>query len=105
MIKTLVKVKNDFYLVDNSEPNEYIYHRRKREILKVDGVGEISGEVFHSKGFSFKGECMNVLKTTNEKINIPKMDRHQIINLIKDKSNMWDAYLNDNDEIIELKNK
>jgi hypothetical protein len=105
MIKKLVKVKNDFYLIDDTEPTKYTFHKRKFEILKVDGVGEISGEVFHEKGFSFKEDCANVLKTTNEKIiNIPKLDRGQLLELIgNDDSNIWIVDINENDEIVKLK--
>lgn len=103
-MKILVKINNEFYLVDESPPEQYIYHKRKKEILKVNGVGEISGEVFHEKGFSFKNECLNVLKTTNEKINISIIDRNHILKLIEDiKRDTWEAYLNNGGEIVELK--
>lgn len=105
-MKELVKVGKDFYLVDETEPSEYTYHKRKHEILKVNGVGEVSGEVFHEKGFSFKEECLNVLRTTNEKINIPKMNKQQLLKLIVDKkAKVWSVYLDENGEIVKLINK
>lgn len=56
----------DYYVV-NGEPIRYAYIKHKNEILKVKGIGEESGEVFHKKGFNFAKECQRIIATNNPK--------------------------------------
>ena len=61
------------YYVNNTEPESYVYIKHKNKILKADGIGELSGEVFHEKGFNLKEECQAVIATNNPGTEIDKI--------------------------------
>ena len=61
------------YYVSNEEPFPYAYIKHKNEVIKVKGIGEKSGEVFHDKGFNHAHECRKVVATNNPNINAPKV--------------------------------
>jgi hypothetical protein len=76
MLKDLeiVKLNNGYYLLSTEHfAYPYAYHLKKKEILKVEAVGEVSGELFHNKGFSYKSECRKVVASTNKSLNLPQL--------------------------------
>jgi hypothetical protein len=63
----------DYYVVDK-KPKDYVYIKTKNEILKVRGIGEKSGEVYHKRGFNFAKECQRIIATNNPAYkNLPKV--------------------------------
>jgi hypothetical protein len=70
MIKyKLEQIGKNFYLLSDEEAYPYAFHLKKKEILEVQGVGEISGELFHDKGWNHKKDCMKLIASTDKKLN------------------------------------
>jgi hypothetical protein len=73
-MKTLkaIKYKEGYVFVDETdEPYPIGFHLKKNEIIEVKGIGEKSGEIFHDKGFNYKGEVVKIVGQYN--LNIPKV--------------------------------
>ena len=67
-MKTLkaIKYNNGYVFVDETdEPYPIGFHLKKNEIIEVKGIGEKSGEVFHEKGFNYKGEIVKIVAQYN----------------------------------------
>lgn len=67
-MKTLkaIKYNNGYVFVDETdEPYPIGFHLKKNEIIEVKGIGEKSGEVFHEKGFNYKGEVVKIVAQYN----------------------------------------
>jgi hypothetical protein len=71
-----IKFQQGFLFIDETaDPYPLGLHLKKKEIIKVEGVGVISGEVFHSKGFNYKGEIVKIVGQYNLNIpNVPYID-------------------------------
>ena len=70
-MKTLkaIKYKDGYVFVDETdEPYPIGFHLKKNEIIEVKGIGENSGEIFHDKGFNYKGEVVKIVGQYNLKI-------------------------------------
>ena len=88
----LIKINNEYYLLGNGEAYPYAYHIEKKEILKIDGVGEISGELFHSQGFNYSTDCKKIIATTDINLGIEVLDRNKIEKLLTDDANCkWEV--------------
>lgn len=71
-MKTLkaIKYEEGYLFVDiDGDPYPLGLHLIKNEVLEVQGVGAKSGEVFHSKGFSYKNEVAKIVGQYN--LNFP----------------------------------
>ncbi len=55
--RKLIKIKDCYYLSKDTY-SDLCYHKKKKEILNVHGVGEKSGEVFHNKGWNKPKEVL-----------------------------------------------
>jgi len=95
----LIKLNNEYYLLGNGEPYPYAYHINKKEILKIDGVGEISGELFHSQGFNYAADCKKIIATTDitlinqDRIPIELLNKSLLNDLTKNEyiDNIWEV--------------
>ena len=65
------KIGKHYYLLSNEEAYPYAFHLKKKEILKINGVGEISGELYHDKGWNHKKDCMRIIATTDRRLGLP----------------------------------
>lgn len=63
-----LKSYQHIYITSDEEAYPYALHLKKGEILKINGVGENSKEIFHSKGFNFPNECKKIILTTDPKL-------------------------------------
>jgi hypothetical protein len=98
----LIKLNNEYYLLGDDEAYPYAYHINKKEILKIDGIGEISGELFHSRGFNHATDCKKIIATTDITLGINLLDRNKIESLLSnDIITKKYTHLN----ILEIRNK
>ena len=56
---------NIYITSDEEEPYPYALHIKKQEVLKINGIGENSKELFHDKGFNYQYECKKIILTTD----------------------------------------
>ena len=54
------------YITSDETAYPYALHLKKQEVLKIKGVGENSGELYHDKGFSYPDECQKIILTTDQ---------------------------------------
>ena len=74
----LVKIKGNYYLLSEEEAYPYAFHIKNKEILYIDLVGTNSGELFHSKGFSYENECMKIIASTDSSLLLPILYRENM---------------------------
>jgi hypothetical protein len=66
-MENIHKINENIYITSDEEIKEdYAFHLKTQEVLKVKGVGEKSKEIFHSKGFSYPKECKKIILTTDQ---------------------------------------
>ena len=58
--------QNIYITNDEEEAYTYALHIKKQEILKINGIGENSKELFHDKGFNYQYECKKIILTDNQ---------------------------------------
>lgn len=56
----------NIYITSDETAYPYALHLKKQEVLKIKGVGENSGELYHDKGFSYPYECQKIILTTDQ---------------------------------------
>lgn len=61
MKQKLIRIDDNYYIT-TSEQTNLCYHLKNKEVLKVRGVGEKSGEVHHNKGWNKAKEVVFIKK-------------------------------------------
>ena len=67
IIKATGEPPLNFYLVDTkSVAYPHAYHIKYNEVIKMNGYGEKSGDLYHAKGnkFSYKKDCYKLIAST-----------------------------------------
>jgi hypothetical protein len=59
---------NIYITNDEEEAYTYALHIKKQEVLKINGIGENSKELFHDKGFNYQYECKKIILTTDDQL-------------------------------------
>lgn len=68
----IIALNNHLYMVDKEEEAyPWVYLHKKKEVIKINGVGEKSGELFHEKGFNFKEEGWKIVASTDASLGLP----------------------------------
>lgn len=73
-----IQIENFDYYLNDDKPFPYAYIKHKNEVIKVKGIAEKSGEVFHDKGFNYPYECRKVIATNNPNIDVPQVVKFDI---------------------------
>ena len=103
--RKLIRIK-DCYYVSSSIYSNLCYHKKKKEILNVTGVGEKSGEVHHNKGWNKLNEVLfidknfKISKKEGKKIFKDfKIKKKKVINI----ELCYEFNCNENDELNDFK--
>lgn len=65
----LIKVQDEYWLSTDKQ-TDFCYHLGHKEILKVTGVGEKSGEVHHEKGWNKPNEVVFIDRELSAKLSL-----------------------------------
>lgn len=73
------------YITNDEEAYPYALHLKKREVLKIEGIGGESGELFHDNGFNYSYECKKIILTTDPRLapDVQKIDDEFLKWLVK----------------------
>ena len=67
-MRNIHKIGKELFITSDETAYPYALHLKNQEVLKIKGVGENSGELYHDKGFSYPEEYKKIILTTDQEL-------------------------------------